>query len=127
MINLNQRSRWKEDVFDYSKPSKAVLCSNGRTGIILYYVGATLSFEVEEMGLTFLEDLGLGNAPKGISIWEGDYKWYPGSWEYSTDGDYIPEGKFRQPTEEEWSDIKQNKCPWDEKDWLLERGIQNEF
>ncbi len=116
---FEKSQRWLNDYYDYDKNSLAVICSRNGRGIILHYVGVYIAHEIEEVCLHFLGDLGLDNAPDGISIWEGKYVWQPGSWEHPSDGDYLPQGKFRQPTEQEWFAIKENRCPWDKKEWLL--------
>lgn len=96
----------------YAQKSKAVLASDGVDGIVLYTVGPGLWQEMVEGGLSMLSDLGLDNAPKGISVWEGKYIWQPGTYECPEDGYTKPVGEFHAPTDEEWDCIKQNKCPW---------------
>ena len=101
------------DAESYSdQNSKAVLASNGRDGIVLSAVGYDILYQMEEGGLIMLADLGLDDAPEGISVWEGCYVQVPGSYECPEDGDLEPIGKFRTPTDEEWECIKINKCPW---------------
>ena len=56
------------------KPSRIVIVSNGRSGVALWWVGAGAWSEIEEGGLSDAGDLGLDDAPSGITIWEGDYR-----------------------------------------------------
>ncbi|NJO18701.1 MAG: hypothetical protein HC877_24135 [Thioploca sp.] len=108
-----KRETWNGLSFD--EPSKGIIASNGAgQGCVLWAVGAHLRFELEEVGLTMLGDLGLDDAPLGISVWEGKYIWQPGNWEHPLDGDMVPCGTFRSPTEEEWTAIRAGRCPLEE-------------
>lgn len=89
-----------------------VACDGKGNGCVLWYAGASLANEIEEGGLVHLGDLGLDDAPNGISVWEGRYFWTRGPYEYPDDGDSYPSGKFRDPTEEEWQKIRAGRCPW---------------
>lgn len=107
-------SSWGD--WDWNKASRAVV-AKGHIGCLLWYVGGHISFEIEEVGLYYLDLLGLDSAPPGISIWEGIY-------EPETDyfGDTIthPNGEFRPPTEEEWEAIRKGNCPWNPSEWKKE-------
>lgn len=92
------------------EPSRAVIAM-GRDGVVLWHTGPCLSAEIENMGSS-TGDLGLDDAPKGISIWEGTYRWIPGGWEHPEDGETEPCGAFRAPTDEEWDAIKAGRAPW---------------
>jgi hypothetical protein len=93
--------------------SKAVVASDGLgNGCVIWYVGGALESEIEEAGLTDLSDLGLNDAPQGISVWEGVYIWLPGGHECPDDGTTDPSGAFRPPTAEEWTLIQSGKNPW---------------
>jgi hypothetical protein len=101
--------------YDFSKPSKAVIaCDGDGNGIVLWYTGAHLVVEICEHGCGVrLDDLGLDDAPEGISVWEGIYY---GTQHETMDGvEYDTEvsGDFRKPTAEEWDSIRDNVCPWD--------------
>ncbi len=98
-------------------PSKAVVAM-GETGpgAVLWYVGDDLFNEIDEAGNKTPEDLGLGDAPEGISIWEGVYVWSPGTYEHPYDGDSYPSGKFRAPTDDEWAAIRSGKSPWESEE-----------
>lgn len=72
---------------------------------------------IDEAGVSNLCDLGLDDAPEGISIWEGGIKTVhfhsPDCNEY--DSSLI--GSFRAPTPAEWESIMKAECPWCEDDW----------
>lgn len=45
--------------YDFDKASKAVICyNNADTGAVVWAVGGRLLYEMEEVGLTHLDDLG---------------------------------------------------------------------
>lgn len=99
--------------------SKAVIANMMRTtGIVLWFTTGTdeeesrIAMEINAIGSMRLDDLGLDDAPDGISIWEGDYVWQSGPYEAPNDGQSMPEGIFRAPTDEEWLAIRQNRSPW---------------
>lgn len=126
LLNDRKRDDWKGLSFD--DPCKAVIANNGRAGCVLWTVGAHIRFEMEECGFSQLGDLGLDDAPDGISIWEGIYVWQSGGFEYPHDGEMYPAGKFRKPSKEEWDKIIKNECPWSNEssiDVLLD-GLEEE-
>ena len=101
--------------YNFEVPSKAVIANNGGNGIVVWYTGDHLDVEINENGMgVHLSDLGLDDAPDGISIWEGNYIGSkhdtPDGWEYETEC----VGEFRDPTPEEWGSIQKNECPWGE-------------
>ena len=99
----------------WNGPSFAVVANDDLgSGCVLWTGGPHVRFEIEEGGSHTLADLGLDNAPVGISIWEGIYVWWPGGYESPDDGGSKPAGIFRKPTENEWKAIKQGVSPWDE-------------
>jgi hypothetical protein len=112
---------WKEI------PSRAVIAmSEGEEGCVLWWVGAALSYE-HEAGMKSPSDLGLQEAPTGISIWEGQYRTVQcgnplDGYEYETE----PVGTFRAPTDEEWAAIRAGKAPWNEADWLVTGPTEKE-
>ena len=109
--------------WDWSKNSMAVVAANSSyEGAVLWWVGGHLDFEICEGGLSALGDLGLDDAPFGISIWEGTFDYDNG---YQGD-DFSSEsnGEFRLPTKEEWGYIKENQSPWDANDWMKEEHMQ---
>lgn len=95
------------------QPSKAVIANreNGRGCIIWVTLGSLLEDQMRE-GSDDLADLGLDDAPPGISIWEGTFVWRPGSWEYPQDGELWPKGAFRAPSDDEWAAIREGRSPW---------------
>jgi hypothetical protein len=102
------------------KASLAVIANSNGHGTVLYTAGPALRFEMEEgSGCTRLDDLGMDDAPNGISVWEGFLEYQPGTWECPEDGYNLLRGKYRDLTEAEWEAIKSKKCPWDDKEWRL--------
>jgi hypothetical protein len=103
---------------DWNRDSFAVVvCDGNGNGAVLWTVGPHVKFEIQECGLKQLSDLGLDDAPLGISVWVGKYIWQPGPWEWPEDGSMEAVGKFRAPTDEEWMAIRDRRCPWDEEEW----------
>ena len=78
---------------------------------MLWSVGEQILHEVEECGCHRLEDLGLDDAPHGLSVWEGHYVWVPGGFECPKDGVLEPRGSFRPLTGLEWADVRSGVCP----------------
>lgn len=102
--------------YDWSKPSLAVIASDGNGyGCVIFTVGAHVEFELKEGGLRDLGDLGLDDAPRGISIWEGKTESHR---DYEGDVDTWLKGTFREPTEQEWASISRGGCPWDWRAWF---------
>ena len=106
--------------WDFDKPSRAVVANNCGDGSVLWYVGGHLDFEISEGVGNALGDLGLDDAPLGISIWVGkinftEYRTHEG--DYDCDAETV--GEFRNPTPEEWDAIKARHNPWNERDWML--------
>lgn len=100
-------------------PSRAVIASDGKGhGAVVWWVGIALWSEIAEAGLTDLGDLGLDDAPAGISIWEGKLRAYQtGNPLDGYDQDTCLDGRFRDLTDEEWEAIQDARPPWDERDW----------
>lgn len=108
--------RWHgEESDDWDLPSRAVVACDGTgNGVVLWTVGPHVAFEIKEAGLYSLGDLGLDDAPHGISVWEGVYVAPPAPALQESAGDEgtQPVGKFRAPTAGEWVAIKYGRCPW---------------
>lgn len=113
-----------DNQFDPRKPSMAVIAYGDERGMIIWYIGADLQFEMEEGGVRDIDDLGLEPPNDGIWIWEGRYAWSPGSYEYPDDGESNPVGEFRAPTDNEWQAIREGRCPWNPEDWKLSSGVK---
>jgi hypothetical protein len=52
----------------------------------------------------------------GVYVWEGNFGWQAGGYEYPHDGEWDPVGEFRDPTEEEWWAIRRNESPWKDEE-----------
>lgn len=100
--------------YDWSKPSLAVVVSNGTKISVPWTVGVHVQFDLVEHGLYF-EDLGLDPPDAGIWIWEGKTV---AEQSYEGEHDAYLDGTFRAPTDEEWAAIKRGVCPWDDSLWL---------
>jgi hypothetical protein len=96
-------------------PSRAVIAQGKRNGCVLYVTpGSYLEQECGDIS-DQLGDLGLDDAPTGISIWEGTHK--GGGYNGHT-GDYddcYPVGTFRAPADDEWTAIREGRNPWGEE------------
>lgn len=100
----------------WGKPSRAVIASDGNgNGVVLFTVGPHLRMEIEECGLVTLEDLGLDNAPRGLSAWAGKTRYHR-----DHEGGYVfdgASGKFARLTRDELDSVYLGVCPWSDKDW----------
>jgi hypothetical protein len=100
--------------WNWNEASRAVVASDGHDGQVLWSKGAHIETEICESGTgSRLQDLGLDDAPCGISVWEGFYKTVQcgnplDGYDYETE----PKGRFRAPTDEEWSAIRAGRNPW---------------
>jgi len=103
------------------KPSRALVACNERGhGAVVAWVGADLYLEICEAGLSDLGDLGLDDAPFGLSIWEGRYMTYrTGNPLDGEDYDTEAKGAFRDLTDEEWAAVRGRRVPWDRDEWLI--------
>jgi hypothetical protein len=89
------------------KLSRAVVASSGAGdwGVVLWYEGPDLEREIEEVGLGMRTDnLGLFDAPDGLSVWEGCY--------INVGGELEADGTFRDLSREEWMAIYGGESPW---------------
>ncbi len=112
---FNEEQRKPGD-WNKNKPSLVMIANNDHgDGCILFYVGAHISNEIEAVGSSQLCDYGLDDAPHGISVWEGKYKYF-GDGE---DTEAKPDGVFRSPTFEEWAALIANVNPWHEEEWRI--------
>jgi hypothetical protein len=97
--------------------SRVLIAMGPKSGAVLEYQGSGITIEMEEAGLYGLDDLGLDDAPSGLSIWEGDYVYEPGyvdGYEAPGEGMSSPKGRFRQLTPEEWATVSEAKPLWPE-------------
>lgn len=115
LSNFNPKQQFEEGFDPSEEQSKAVVARDEKgVGCILWWTGEHLRCEIDA-GFYDLSDLGLDDAPHGISIWEGIYVYYSGSWENELEGGGSdPKGTFRSPTDDEWGAIKAGRSPWGE-------------
>ena len=125
-IEPKPRRSWGEEMgWDPGRSSQAILACDGHDGVVLCFVGADIAFEIEEMGMRALSDLGLDNAPKGLCMWEGKFVWHPATSMDPSDGEYEPEGRFRSLTTHElFTFVKDGQPPWDESTWRIPGWVQ---
>jgi len=103
--------------YDWAKPSRAVVVQGMGGGCVLFTVGAHVDSMINEAGVSDLDNLGLDDAPEGISIWEGGIKSVHHNTPDANEHEWWLDGKFRDPTAEEWESIRKNKCPWNDEEW----------
>lgn len=109
---LDEHARIPEEAWR----AKAVVASDGNgNGCVVWYVGESMRNEIEECGFRGLDELGLDDAPAGISVWEGTYVWIRGGYECPEDGEMVvgSNSAFRAPTDEEWTAIREKRNPWE--------------
>ena len=82
--------------------------------MILEHDGAGIEADIESLGRARLDEHGLGDAPDGISIWEGRLDSYRcGNPMDGEDWECILEGEFRDLTDQEWELLKLTGVPWE--------------
>jgi hypothetical protein len=105
------------DDYDWTKPSKAVVVQGTGGGCVLFTAGPHVASMINEAGVSDLDNLGLDDAPDGVSIWEGGIKSVHHNTPDANEHEWWLEGAFREPTDEEWESIRKNDCPWDDNEW----------
>ena len=120
--DLDEVKQTDDDPRDWSKPSRAVIAFHDKPyrGIVLWHVGAHIEASFEQIGSHEIDELGFDQDPPhvGITVWEGTleggrYNPYQGDYD-----DCWLRGEYREPTEEEWTAIREGRCPWNADDWL---------
>lgn len=112
-VNAFSVLRQRPDIDEYKSevPSRVLLATSPmNTGVLLDYVGRGAAELVEAHGLVGLADLGLDDAPRGLAIWEGD-------WRVAAD-ECTPIGRFRRLTDTEWTALRDGRVLWDDSLWL---------
>lgn len=103
--------------WDFDKPSRAVIASDGTDGVVLWWVGGDL-WAVFESGVRSLEELGLDDAPHGLSVWEGHYVNTVGG-DPESSPDVEPKGTFRDLDDDEAAAVLERRNPWDPAEWKM--------
>lgn len=92
--------------------SIALVAQGSKDGVLLVYDGPGVEGAIEDVG-EHTDDLGLDDAPDGLSIWEGRYHtsqyWTDCGYEY--DAELV--GKFRELTDQEWELFRATGTPWE--------------
>lgn len=104
------------------KPSMAIIAIGDKGSAIVDYIGYSIEDQVSHVG-TDTYELGFEKTEgdeNGIWVWEGDYKWTEGPYEYPLDGSYEPVGQYRAMTDKEWELFKKCLPIWDHKEWLID-------
>jgi hypothetical protein len=99
--------------------SHALIANGSRSGAVLQYTGPGITCEIEEASLSDLEDLGLDDAPPGLSIWTGKYIFVPGYVDGHVapgEGWCEPRGSFRPLTDAEWASLRKGELFWPLRD-----------
>jgi hypothetical protein len=97
-------------------PALAVVACDGvGHGVVIWHLG--LQHEIEDGGLYELSDLGLDDAPQGISVWDGHIIWTRSSStpDSPAEDDCELVGEFRDPTPEEWACIQCDHSPFESR------------
>lgn len=90
--------------------SIALVANRNGAGVVLEFSGSGIEEEVNAVG-SRLDDLGLDDAPDGISIWEGHLSVSKPDY-FSGEVDTELVGVFRELTEEEWVRLRLTGTPW---------------
>lgn len=104
----------------WNKDSLAIVVSDGDGhGMVLYTAGPHVLRIMDDACSRYLDDLGLGDAPEGISVWKGLIKSqiYPATPDSAEEYDSWLEGTFGPLQPEEWQALQENRCPWDDDEW----------
>jgi hypothetical protein len=94
------------------RTSRVLIAQGPKDGAVLAYDGPSITNEIEEAGLCELGDLGLDDAPPGLSIWEGDYifeQGYCDGYPAPGESESNPKGSFRPLTDEEWGQLRRGE------------------
>lgn len=91
---------------------RAVVANRNGDGVVLWQGGPDYFREFLNDVSWMLSDVGLDDAPDGISIWEGRVVYTHDA--YNGDDDAHLNGKFRDPNDAEWAMIRKNESPWPE-------------
>ncbi len=87
---------------EWDKPSMALIACDGEGhGCVLETFGPAVPGLNDDTGRGHLDDFGLDDAPKGLSVWIGNLQtWRCGAWGEEWDAEL--RGEFRSLTPEEW-------------------------
>ena len=92
-------------------PSKALIANMGGIGCVLDYTGDAITWHIREFSPS-LDELGLDDAPDGLSVWEGTMGSVRHYTQDGEDWDFEANGKFRDLNPEEWAALQKDGCLW---------------
>ncbi len=97
------------------EPSRLVIMNWKGKGVAGFPSDVAMEQELSDVS-PLLADLGLDDAPDGVSIWQGKVRWYkcgyPGEEEWNSE--LI--GEFRRPTADEMAALAAGVWPWPNPD-----------
>lgn len=112
LITSPEPSHWlpipePEAAVQQHRGSKALIASNDGNGVVLAYTGTTIESEIDDcIGSHDITDLGLDDAPDGLSVWVGEFETMAdGDGEFSS----YARGEFRDLTPFEWKLLASGK------------------
>lgn len=92
---------------DWKTPSRALVASDGKgNGCVLWTEGPHVQSMIDEAGVAALNDIGLDDAPKGLSIWEGVIRTSETHTPDSKEYDSWLSGDFRPLKAQEWATLQ---------------------
>lgn len=106
----------------YDVPSAGLIATGESGASIVVYArpGSSLYYDSVSEYATSLEGIGITGAPPGISVWEGEAKWFDGSnYGHSEGGSTVYNGKFRRLTSDELVKIQRGEPLWPPLDKYL--------
>jgi len=109
--------------FMKEKTALAVVACSEENSIILWASGDHFNSYLCEHNMISKKDLNLLPPGDGIWIWVGKTIKMPSPWDCCK-GKVIFDGIFREPTLEEWEEIKEGHCPWPDEN--LNRLTKNQ-
>lgn len=87
---------------------RALVASRSGTGVVVWT--DSKEFDTILLDVNTLDDLGLTEAPDGLSVWTGHIRMI---WTgHNSQDDFVLEGDFRSMNEDEYVAVTQNKNPW---------------
>lgn len=105
----------------WGKESVALVACDGQgNGCVLQTGGPAVAMALEEWGRG-LSDIGLDDAPKGLSVWFGRLvdTTSGATSDHPEEPDAELHGFFEPLTSKQWDQLKSGRLLWDEAEWGL--------